>query len=98
MAELTRDEFIALVISGIIIGAAMLYLQPIIDSWSNDRRFIVASIFVIVGELIARKFRGKARKNELFYRTVGNALFCIGMTIILIPLINWITERTVSRI
>ena len=98
MAELTRDEFIALVISGIIIGAAMLYLQPIIDSWSNDRRFIVASIFVIVGELIARKFRGKARKNELLYRTVGNALFCVGMTMILIPLINWITERTVSRI
>lgn len=96
MAELTRDEFIALVISGIIIGAAMLYLQPIIDSWSNDRRFIVASIFVIVGELIARKLGCKARKNELLYRTVGNALFCVGMTIILIPLINWITERTVS--
>lgn len=96
IAKMTRNDFITVVISGIIIGAIMVFVQPLIDSWSNDQRFIVASMLAIVGWLIARKFGDKAHKHKLFYRTVGNALFVVGMTIILMPLINWMRERIVS--
>lgn len=93
---MTLDDFITVVVSGIIIGAIMLFLQPLIDSWSNDQKFIVASMLAIVGWLIAQKFGDKAHKHKLLYRTVGNALFVVGMTIILLPLIKWMRERIVS--
>ncbi len=67
-----------------------------IDSWSNDHKFILASILAIAGFLILRRMRNKTRKHRFFYLTVGNVLLGVGVAIITIPLINWITERMVS--
>lgn len=88
MAQTNSNEFIALVISGVIIGAIMVFLQPHIETWSIDQRFIFASVLTIVGWLIARQFRGKTHKYSRVYRTVGNALFTLGVGILILPLIE----------
>ena len=96
MSKTTPNDFIALFISGFIVAAIMIFLQHLTDSWSNDQKFIIASILAIVGFLILRRLRGKTHKHRLFYLTVGNVL--LGVAILIIPLIKWITERTVSQI
>ena len=92
---MTPTEFIVLFICGLIIGAIMVYLQPYIDSWSIDQKFIVASILTIVGWLILRRMRDKTHKHRLFYLAVGNLLLGVGVGILIMTLIKWITARTV---
>ena len=67
-----------------------------IDTWSNDHKFVLASILVIVGFLILRRMRDKTRKHRFFYLTMGNVLLGVGSAILAIPLIDWFVERMVS--
>ena len=96
MEKISPNEFIALFISGFIVAAIMVLLHLFTDSWSNDQKFIVASILAIVGFLILRRLRDKTHKHRFFYLTVGNVLLGVGVAILTIPLIKWTTERIVS--
>ena len=97
MEKISPNDLSAMAIGAFIVTAIMLILHLFfIDSWSNDHTFILASILAIAGFLILRKMRDKARKHRFFYLMVGNVLLGVGVAIITIPLINWITERMVS--
>ena len=90
-------DFSAVAISVFIVTAIMIIFHLFfIDSWSNDHKFIFASILAIAGFLILRRMRDKTRKHRFFYLTVGNVLLGVGLAILIIPLTKWITERTVS--
>lgn len=97
MEKTNPADFSAIAIS-VFIGTAIMLIFHLffIDSWSNDHKFILASILAIAGFLILRRMRNKTRKHRFFYLTVGNVLLGVGVAIITIPLINWITERMVS--
>ena len=87
----------ALFISVVIVTAIMIIFHLFfIDTWSNDQEFIVASIMAIIGLLILRRYRDKTHKHRFIYLIVGNVLLGVGITILTIPLIKWITERMVS--
>lgn len=89
----------AILISVVIVTAIMIILELFfIDTWSNDQKFIVASILAIVGFLILRRMRDKTRQRRFFYLTMGNVLIGVGVAILIIPLTKWITERMVSHI
>lgn len=90
MQKTTSNEFIVVFISALIIGGIMVFLQPHIESWSNDQKFIFASVLAIVGWLILGRSRNKTRKRRLICHAVGNILFGVGVTILIIPLIKWI--------
>ena len=88
---------IAMVIS-VVIGTAIMIILHLffIDTWSNDFKFIFASILAIVGFIIVRRMRDKTHNHRLIYLTFGNVLLGVGVTILTIPLIKWITERIVA--
>ena len=97
MEKISPNDLSAMAIGAFIVTAIMLILHLFfIDSWSNDHTFILASISAIAGFLILRKMRDKTRKHRFFYLTAGNVLLGVGVAILIIPLINWITERMVS--
>ena len=97
MEKINPNDMIAMVISVVVCTAIMIILHLyFIDTWSNDFKFIFASILAIVGFLIVRRMRDKTRKHRLFYLTFGNVLLGVGVTILTIPLIEWIVERMVS--
>ena len=97
MKEISPNDLSAIVISVFIVTAIMLIFHLFfIDTWSNDHKFVLASILAIVGFLIVRRMRDKTRKHRLFYLTVGNVLVGVGVAILIIPLTKWITERMVS--
>ena len=96
MEKPNSNDLIAIIVSGFIVGVIMLLLHYLIDTWSNDEKFIVASILAIVGFLILRRMRDRPRDHRMFFLTVGNTLFGVGAAILLTPLIEWIVERTVS--
>lgn len=97
MEKISPNDLSAMAIGAFIATAIMLILHLFfIDIWSNDHTFILASILAIAGFLILRKMRDKTRKHRFLYLTAGNVLLGVGVAIITIPLINWITERMVS--
>lgn len=98
MAKMTPNDFIVMVISGFIVLVITILLHFLMDTWSNDQKFIVASILAIVGVLILRRMRDKTRKHRFFYLTVGNVLLGVGLTILIVPFTKWITERIVSHV
>ena len=99
MEKISPNDLSAMAIGAFIVTAIMIIFHLFfIDTWSNDQKFIAASILTIIGILILRRMRDKTRDHRLFYLTVGNVLLGVGVAILLIPLIKWITERLVSRI
>ena len=84
-------ENIIYFIWGLIIGAIVVYLQPRLDSWSIVQEFSVASISAIVGCLMLLKSRNKTGKHRLFYYSVGIVPLAVGISILIMPLIKWIT-------
>ena len=88
-------EYITYFIWGLIIGAITVYLQPRLDSWTIVQEFSVASISATVGCFILRKSRNKTGKHRLFYHSVGIVPLAVGVAILILPLIKWITERAV---
>ena len=99
MEKTNPYDFIAIVISVTIVVVIMTILELFfIDNWSNDHKFVLASILAIVGFLILRRMRDKTRQHRLFYLTLGNVLLGVGVAILGIPLTKWITERMVSHI
>ena len=97
MEKTNPADFSAIAISVFIVTAIMIIFHLFfIDSWSNDHTFILASISAIAGFLILRRMRDKTRKHRFLYLTAGNVLLGVGVAIITIPLINWITEQMVS--
>lgn len=99
MKKTNPVDLYAILISVVIVTAIMIILELFfIDTWSNDQKFIVASILAIVGFLIVRRMRDKTRKHRFFYLTLGNVLLGVAVAILAIPLTKWITERMVSRI
>ena len=86
MEKLSPNDFIAIAISSFIVAAIMLLLHYLMDTWSNDQKFIAASILTIIGILILRRMRDKTRDHRLFYLTVGNVLLGVGVAILIIPL------------
>lgn len=97
MAKTDPADFSAIAISVFIVTAIMIIFHLFfIDSWSNDHKFILASILAIAGFLILRRMRDKTRKHRFFYLTAGNVLLGVGVAILIIPLTKWITERMVS--
>lgn len=97
MEKTNPYDLIAIVISVVIVTAIMIILELFfIDTWSNDHKFVLASILVIVGFLILRRMRDKTRKHRFFYLTMGNVLLGVGSAILAIPLIDWFVERMVS--
>ena len=97
MVKTNPYDLIAIVISVVIVTAIMIILELFfIDTWSNDHKFVLASILAIVGFIIVRKMRDKTRQHRFFYLTLGNVLFGVGSAILIIPLIEWIVERMVS--
>ena len=87
--------FITYFIYGLIIGAIVVFLLPLFDSWTIVQEFSVASISAIVGCLMLLKSRNKTGKHRLFYHSVGMVPLAVGVAILIRPLIKWITERTV---
>ena len=97
MEKMSPNDLIAMAISAFIVTAIMLISHLFfIDTWSNDQEFIVASIMAIIGLLILRRYRDKTHKHRFIYLIVGNVLLGVGITILTIPLMKWITERMVS--
>ena len=97
MEKTNPYDFIAIVISIAIVTVIMTILELyFIDNWSNDHKFVLASILAIVGFVIVRRMRDKTRQHRFFYLTLGNVLLGVGSAILIIPLIEWIVERTVS--
>jgi uncharacterized membrane protein SirB2 len=97
MEKTNPYDLIAIVISVVIVTAIMIILELFfIDTWSNDHKFVLASILVIVGFLILRRMRDKTRKHRFFYLTMGNVLLGVGGAMLAIPLIDWFVERMVS--
>lgn len=97
MEKISPNDLSAMAIGAFIVTAIMIIFHLFfIDSWSNDHTFILASISAIAGFLILRNMRDKTRKHRFLYLTAGNVLLGVGVAIITIPLINWITERMVS--
>ena len=100
MEKTNPYDFIAMAfISVVIVTAIMIILQLFfIDTWSNDHKFVLASISAFVGFLIHRRMCDKTRDHRLIYLTAGNVPLGVGIGILIIPFIRWITERTVSHI
>ncbi len=88
MAKTTRRDVIIALVVAIIIGIATGIIQgfELMDSWSKDAKFILASISVIVGGVIVRKFRGTNHKHENRYLLIGNVLLGVGLFFLLGPL------------
>ncbi|MDE0300699.1 MAG: hypothetical protein OXN17_18840 [Candidatus Poribacteria bacterium] len=80
-------EFIAFCISGAMIGVTLVYLQPLLDSWTIVQEYIAASILAIVGWLIVRKSNKNTSKHRLFYRPVGAVPLTVGIAIFVMPLL-----------
>lgn len=85
MAKTTRRDVIIALVVAIIIGIATGIIQgfELMDSWSKDAKFILASISVIVGGVIVRKFSGKNHKHENRYLLIGNVLLGVGLFFLL---------------
>ena len=99
MEKISPNDLSAIAIGVFIVTPTMLIFHLFFsDTWSNDQKFIVASILAIVGLLILRRMRDKTRNHRFFYLTVGNVLLGVGVAILTIPLIKWITERMVSSL
>ena len=99
MEKISPNDFSAIAISVFIVTATMLIFHLyFIDTWSNDHKFVLASILAIAGFLIVRRMRDKTRKHRFFNLTLGNVLLGVGVAILTIPLIKWITERMVSSL
>ena len=80
-------ETIAFLISGSIIGATLVYLQPLLDSWTIVQEFLFASILAIVGWLTVWKSNEDTRKHRLICRPVGVTLLAVGIAIFVMPLL-----------
>ena len=97
MEKTNPADFSAIAISAFIVTAIMIIFHLyFIDTWSNDHKFVLASILAIAGILILRRMRDKTRKHRFFNLTLGNVLVGVGVAILIIPLTKWITERMVS--
>ena len=88
-------EKIIYFIWGLIFGAIVADLQSRLDSWTTVQEFSVATISATVGCFILRHSRNKTGKHRLFYHSVGMVPLAVGVAILIIPLIEWIEERTV---
>ena len=98
MEKTNPVDFSAIAISAFIVTAIMIIFHLyLIDTWSNDHKFVLASILAIAGFLIVRRMRDKTRDHRLFYLIVGNVLLGVGTTILTVPLIKWITERWAKK-
>ena len=97
MEKISPNDYIAIAVSAFIVTAIMLIFHLfLVDTWSNDQKFIVASILAIAGFIMVRRMRERTRDHRLFYLTLGNVLLGVGVGILLIPLIKWIVEQIVS--
>lgn len=89
---MTRRNVIIALVGAIIIGIATGIIQgfELMDSWSKDAKFVLASTLAIVGCVIVRKFRGTNDRHEFRYLLIGNVLLGVGLFFLLAPLWKWI--------
>ena len=88
MAKMTRRDVKIALVSAVIAGIALGIVEgfELMDSWSNDQRFVIASILVIAGGIILRKFTGTDHKHDFRYLVIGNILLGVGAVLLLAPL------------
>ena len=88
MAKVTRRDVKIALVSAVIAGIALGIVEgfELMDSWSNDLTFFIASILVIAGGIIIRKFTGTVHEHSFRYLVIGNILLGVGAILLLAPL------------
>ncbi len=96
MAKMTRRDVTIALVSAVIAGIALGIVEgfELMDSWSNDLTFFIASILVIAGGIILRKFTRTDHEHSFRYLVIGNIFLGVGAVLLIAPL--W--ERIFSNL